>query len=79
MQCLFSPLVLYRCLKTNFAYSARQANRSSEIYLSPECRNIVGEDVTKVLQLPEEDATANSNEAAVLGLPNPPSYYNRSF
>jgi hypothetical protein len=47
--------------------------------LSPECRNIVGEDVTKVLQLPEEDATANSNEAAVLGLPNPPSYYNRSF
>jgi hypothetical protein len=63
-------------------------NRSSEIYLSPECRNIVGEDVTKVLHLLPEDATdtatdtANSNELDGLdglGLTNSTLFNNQLF
>jgi hypothetical protein len=49
--------------------------------LSLELSGIVGEDVTKVLQLPEEDATANSNEidAQVVTNSTLSSYYNHSF
>ena len=52
----------------------RQTNRSPVIYLSPECRNIVGKNVTKVLQLPEEDATADANEFDSLGVTNSSTY-----
>jgi hypothetical protein len=41
----------------------RQTNRSSEIYLSPDCRAVVGGETTVVVQFPaEEDAAASPND-----------------
>jgi hypothetical protein len=87
MQSLYSnsPLVLYRrCLKTNSLILHDRCFGATRVAFAqptgpPECLNIVGEDVTTVLELPEEDATANSNEADGQVVTNSPSYYNHSF
>jgi hypothetical protein len=56
----------------------RPTNRSSDIYLDGDCRDIFGETTTTtILRLPKEDATANSVGLGVTNLPS--YYYNHSF
>ena len=47
-------LILHQQVLRNYDCRVRKTNRSSEVYLSPECRNIVG-DVEKIVELPGED------------------------
>jgi hypothetical protein len=54
----------------------RPTNRSPEIYLSQEPHNTVVEDVTEVLQVPEEDGSACSNEADGFGVTKSSSFDN---
>ena len=68
--CVFDPrLQVLRSYDSRF----RPTNRSAEIYLDPNCRNIVG-DTDIIVKLPEQDANAKSKEGDYVVAPGSSSW-----
>jgi hypothetical protein len=70
--------ILHPQVLRSYDSRVRKTNRSAEVYLSQECKKIIGETVV-LLKLPEEDAAAESNKDAVVAAESKKCHINDKF